>query len=98
LILPYYSEILIDFEEKKISTAPRIIIFSTPSCGWCKRLKSYLKEKGFRYKDVDVSKDPKAAEHVVRKTGQMGVPVMLINSRPVVGFNKREIDRLLRIK
>jgi len=61
-------------------------------------LKSYLKEKGFRYRDVDVSKDPKAAQDVVRKTGQMGVPVVLINNRPVVGFNKQEIDRLLRIR
>jgi len=73
-------------------------VFSTPTCGWCRRLKSYLKEKGFRYRDVDVSKDPKAAQDVVRKTGQMGVPVTLINNRPVVGFNKQEIDRLLRIK
>jgi glutaredoxin-like YruB-family protein len=73
-------------------------VFSTPTCGWCRKLKNYLKEKGFHYKDVDVSKDPKAAQHVVRKTGQMGVPVVLINSRPVVGFNKQQIDRLLRIR
>ncbi len=73
-------------------------MFSTPTCGWCRRLKNYLKEKGFRYRDVDVSKDPKAAQDVVRKTGQMGVPVVLINNRPVVGFNKQEIDRLLRIR
>ena len=77
---------------------PRIIIFSTPNCGWCSKLKSYLREKGFRYRDVDVSKDTKAADDVVRKTGQMGVPVTLINNRPIVGFNKKEIDRALKIK
>lgn len=84
--------------EERISTAPKIIVFSTPTCGWCRKLKSYLKENGFRFRDVDVSKDPKAAQDMVRKTGQMGVPVTLINNRPVLGFNKQEIDRLLRIK
>ncbi len=79
-------------------SAPRIIVFSTPSCPWCNRVKRYLKEKGFRYRDIDVSKDEKAARDVVRKTGQMGVPVILINNRPIVGFNKAEIDRLLKIR
>ncbi len=79
-------------------TAPRIVVFSTPNCGWCRKLKNYLREKGFRFKDVDVSKDQKAAQDVVRKTGQMGVPVTLINNRPIVGFNKNEIDRLLKIR
>ncbi len=78
--------------------APRIIVFSSPSCGWCGKVKSYLREKGFRFKDVDVSKDPKAAEDVVKKTGQMGVPVVLINSRAIVGFNKAAIDKELQIK
>jgi glutaredoxin 3 len=77
---------------------PRIIVFTSPNCGWCGKVKSYLREKGFRFKDVDISKDPKAAQDVVRKTGQMSVPVILINSRPIVGFNKAEIDRELRIK
>ena len=78
--------------------APRIIVFSSPSCGWCGKVKSYLREKGFRFKDVDVSKDPKAAEDVVKKTGQMGVPVVLIKSRAIVGFNKAAIDKELQIK
>jgi glutaredoxin-like YruB-family protein len=78
--------------------APRIVVFSTPNCGWCRKLKDYLREKGFRFKEIDVSKDQKAAQDVVRKTGQMGVPVTLINNRPIVGFNKTEIDRLLKIR
>ena len=79
-------------------SAPRIIVFSTPSCPWCNKVKRYLKENGFRYRDIDVSKDEKAARDVVRKTGQMGVPVILINNRPIIGFNKAEIDRLLKIR
>ncbi len=79
-------------------SAPRIIVFSTPSCPWCNKVKRYLREKGFRFRDVDVSKDERAARDVVRRTGQMGVPVILINNRPIVGFNKAEIDRLLNIR
>jgi glutaredoxin 3 len=83
---------------EKTNPAPRIIVFSTPACGWCRKVKTYLKEKGFRFRDVDISKDPKAAQDVVRKTGQTGVPVILINNRPIVGFNKGEIDRYLKIR
>jgi len=79
-------------------SSPRIIVFSTPSCPWCNRAKSYLRQHGFRFKDVDVSKDDKAARDLVSKTGQTGVPVIMINNRPIVGFNKKEIDRLLNIK
>jgi glutaredoxin 3 len=81
---------------KIMKTAPRIIVFSTPSCGWCRKVKSYLKEKGFRYRDVDISKDSKAAQDVQRKTGQTSVPIILINNKPIIGFNRQEIDRLLK--
>jgi len=78
-----------------MKSAPRIIVFSTPSCGWCSKAKSYLREKGFRFRDVDISKDSKAAQDVQKRTGQTSVPVILINNRPVIGFNRQEIDRLL---
>ena len=82
----------------KTGNVPRIVVFSTPHCGWCTKLKKYLKENQFRYRDVDISKDENAAQDVVRRTGQTGVPVILINNKPVVGFNRKEIDRLLDIK
>ncbi len=50
------------------------------------------------YKDVDVSKDEKAMNDMVRKTGQQGVPQMWINNLPVVGFDKNKIDKNLNIK
>jgi len=77
-------------------SAPRIVVFSTPSCGWCRKVKSYLRAKGFKFRDVDVSRDQKAAMDVQRRTGSTGVPVILINNRPIIGFNKAEIDKLLR--
>jgi len=77
-------------------SAPRIVVFSTPSCGWCRKVKSYLRDKGFKFRDVDISRDQKAAMDVQRRTGSTSVPVILINNRPIIGFNKAEIDKLLR--
>ncbi len=75
----------------------RVIVFSTPTCSWCRRLKSYLRENNIRFKDIDVSRDQNAARDIVRMTGQQGVPVILINNRPIVGFQKDKINRLLDI-
>ncbi len=77
---------------------PRVILFSSGSCPWCGRAKSYLRQKGVRVKEVRVDKDPDAAKDVVRMTGQMGVPVLLIGTAKIVGFDKGRIDRLLGLK
>ena len=74
-----------------------VIVFSTPTCPWCVRVKQYLKEKNITFKDVDVSKDMAAAMEMVRKSGQQGVPQLWIDGRVVVGFNKPLIDNYLGI-
>jgi len=73
----------------------KVIVYSTPTCSWCTKLKSWLREKRIRFVEVDVSKDARAAEELVRKTGQMGVPVTLVDGRPVIGFNQPMLERLL---
>jgi len=76
----------------------RVILFSSGSCPWCSRAKNYLCQNGVRVKEVRVDKDPEAAKDVVRMTGQMGVPVLLIGRARIVGFDKAKIDRLLGLK
>jgi glutaredoxin 3 len=76
----------------------RVIVFTTPSCSWCRRVKQYLREHKVAFKEIDVSKNQSAARDIVRRTGQTGVPVILINNRPIVGFNRSLIDRLLGLK
>ncbi|PNR95370.1 glutaredoxin family protein [Petrotoga sp. 9PWA.NaAc.5.4] len=76
---------------------PKIQIYTTPSCPWCKKAKSYFRELGIDFKEIDVSKDQKAAEELVRKTHQMGVPVIQIGNQYVIGFDKNKIERLLGI-
>ena len=75
--------------------AHRVLVFTTPSCPWCIRAKQYLRERNVRFREVDVARDPAAARDLVRRSGQTGVPVVEIDGRPVVGFDKQQIDRLL---
>ncbi|HPZ18665.1 MAG TPA: Uxx-star family glutaredoxin-like (seleno)protein, partial [Fervidobacterium sp.] len=63
----------------------RIKIYTTPTCPWCKKAKEYFKQRGLSYTEIDVSKDQRAAEEMVRKSGQMGVPVIEIGSQIIVG-------------
>lgn len=72
-----------------------VIVFTTPTCSWCRKVKNYLKEKQVSFKEIDVAKDAQAMRDMVRKSGQMGVPQLWINNRPVVGFDKNKIDKLL---
>ena len=75
----------------------RVTVYSTPSCSWCTTLKRHLDHNGVRYREVDVSKDQKAAEAMVRKSGQQGVPQTDINGKMIVGFDKTRINTLLGI-
>jgi glutaredoxin-like YruB-family protein len=77
---------------------PKVIIFSTPTCSFCNAAKRYFREKQIRFTDVDVSRDQRAARDMQRKTGQMGVPVILINNKPIVGFDKPRIMKMLNLK
>lgn len=74
-----------------------VVVYSTPTCPWCSRVKDYLKSNSVNFKEVDVSKDMMGAMEMIRKSGQRGVPVLDINGNIVVGFDKNSIDRLLRI-
>ncbi len=77
---------------------PRVIVFSTPTCSFCNMAKKYFREKGIRFKDVDVSRDQAAARDMVRRSGQSGVPVIDIGGRIIVGFDRPKIDKLLGIR
>ena len=80
------------------NSQPKVIIFTTPTCSYCTTAKRYFRENKIRFKDIDVSSDQRSAMDMQRKTGQTGVPVILINNRPIVGFDKPKINRLLNIK
>ena len=73
----------------------KVVVYSTPTCPYCKRAKDYLSQKGIPYTDINVAQDRDAAKEMIQKSGQMGVPVITIDGEVVVGFNQTLLDRLL---
>ena len=76
----------------------RVVVFSTPTCSYCNMAKQYFRRNKIRFKEVDVSTDPVAARDLMRRTGQMGVPVIDIGGQLIVGFDKPRINDMLGIK
>jgi glutaredoxin-like YruB-family protein len=70
-------------------------IYSTPTCPYCIRAKSYLDSKGTSYENIDVSTDREGLEEMVRISGQMGVPVILVDGQIMIGFDKAKLDEVL---
>ena len=76
-------------------TELKVKVYSTSTCPWCLKTKEFLKEKKIKFEDIDVSSDEKAANEMIEKSGQMGVPVIEINGKIIVGFDKEEIEKAL---
>ena len=85
-------------EKKEKKRQHRVVVFSTPTCPHCRTAKRYLQSRGIRFTDVDVSRDSGAARDMARISGQQGVPVIQIDGKTVVGFDRVKIDQLLDLK
>lgn len=80
----------------------KYIVYSTPTCGYCRLLKHWLNEKGVAFENVDVALDPKRGQEMIQKTGQMGVPVSIITfadnrEEIILGFDQARIASLLKL-
>lgn len=75
-----------------------VTVYSTPSCSWCNTLKEWLKDKNIKFTDIDISRDQDAAEDLVRRSGQQGVPQTDINGQIIVGFDQPRLQKLLEIQ
>ena len=73
----------------------KIIIYSTPTCPYCKKAKAYLQQKGIEYVDIDVSGDESIQKEMIEKSGTMSVPVIDIGGVIITGFDKDKIDEAL---
>jgi glutaredoxin-like YruB-family protein len=73
----------------------KVVMYTTPTCSYCRLAKTYLNQNRVRYTEIDVSRDQRAAADMVRRSGQSAVPVILIDNRPIVGFDRRRIERML---
>ncbi|MDO8535468.1 MAG: glutaredoxin domain-containing protein [Candidatus Omnitrophota bacterium] len=73
----------------------KVKVYSTSTCPFCVRAKQFLKENAVNFEDIDVSMDHEAAQEMIKKSGQMGVPVIDIDGELIVGFDKEKIKKSL---
>lgn len=83
-------------ETDKKGSGKKVTVYSTPTCPYCHMVKDFLKDKGVEFEDVDVSVDQEAAQRMISKSGQMGVPQVEINGKIIVGFDKEAIEKELK--
>ena len=76
---------------------PSVTIYSTPTCPYCKLEKEFLKENKIAYKEVNVAEDTQAAQQMIMKSGQSGVPVTDVDGKIVVGFDRAALKKLLKL-
>ena len=76
---------------------PKVNVYSTPTCPWCVKTKEFLKENNVSYQEINVAADHKAAQDMIEKSGQMGVPVTEIDGTIIVGFDKGALKRALKL-
>ena len=72
-----------------------VTIYSTPSCHFCHMAKDFFKEQNIAFTDYNVATDMDKRKEMLEKSGQMGVPVIIIENDLIVGFNKPKISELL---
>ena len=75
-----------------------VTIYSTPTCPWCHKAKDFMKENNVKFKDVNVAVDRTAAQEMIEKSGQMGVPVIDIGGKIIVGFDIPAFKKALKLK
>lgn len=73
----------------------KVIIYSTPTCPYCHMAREYFTANNVKFQDINVAADHKAAQEMIRKSGQMGVPVIDIDGTIIVGFDKPALKKAL---
>ena len=76
---------------------PKVTVYRTPTCPWCHKATDFLKENNIPYEDINVAADQKAAQDMIEKSGQMGVPVIEIDDKIIVGFDKNAMKKALKL-
>jgi glutaredoxin-like YruB-family protein len=76
----------------------KVIIYSTPTCHYCNLAKEYFDEHKIKYESFDVASNMEKRREMMEKSGQLGVPVILVDNEVVVGFDKERLAQLLDIR
>ncbi|MBI5045525.1 MAG: glutaredoxin family protein [Candidatus Niyogibacteria bacterium] len=76
----------------------KVIIYSTPTCGYCRMAKEFFKEHKIKFTEHDVSVDEAKRDEMIEKSGQMGVPVIFVDDEMIIGFDESRLSELLGVK
>lgn len=76
----------------------KVKVYSTPTCPYCKMAKAYLNGKKIEFEDIDVSANHEKAREMIEKSGQMGVPVIEIDGKIILGFDKEKLEEEIKTK
>jgi len=82
----------------------KVTIFHTPTCPYCHMAIDYFDTNNIDYESVDLVKNPERAQEMMQKSGQTGVPVIIIKKdddgkeEVIIGFDQEKIDNSLGIK
>ncbi len=76
----------------------KVKLYTTANCTYCVLAKGFFKKNKIAYEEVDVSEDEKAAAEMIEKSGQMGVPVIEVGDKIIVGFNEPQLKKALGLK
>ena len=77
---------------------PKVKVYSTQTCPFCDKAKDFLKEYKIKFEEIDVSRNHEAAMEMIKKSGQMGVPVIEIGKEVIPGFDEDAIKKALKLK
>jgi len=75
----------------------KVTIYTTPTCVYCKATKEFFEENNVEYSEKDVAVDMDAQQEMVKKSGQLAVPVIDVNGEVVIGFDKEKLSELLGV-
>lgn len=77
---------------------PTVKVYSTPTCPWCVKAKEFLKQHNVKFQEINVAGNDAAREELIEKSGQMGVPVIDVDGKIIVGFDEKELKKALKLK
>lgn len=99
-ILPRKSELMrrLDLTDYLLlggDMAKKVLVYSTPTCPYCTRVKQFLTDNNIAFEDFNVAADKIKAQEMIDKSDQMGVPVLDIEGNIIIGFDKEKISQIL---
>ena len=74
-----------------------VTIYTTTTCPWCRKTKEFFSKNKVKYREINVAEDQEAAQEMIKKSGQTGVPVSVIDGEVIIGFDEPRLRKALKL-